>query len=267
MRERVYRSEAVILRRSDFAEADRLLVIATPAGKRRVIAKGARKTKSRLAGHIELFTHTQMMLAVGRQLDIVTQSQIVQAFPALRSDLTRLGCGYYVAELYDRLTTEAEENPPLFRLLVEALASLDRSPSPELTLRSFELHLLHLLGYRPQLHRCVVCDEILTPSADRYSPALGGVLCPRDRGADPSALPMSAATFRLLRYLQAQPLAASESLHISAATRREAADLLRATFRHLLERDLKSAEFLDSLLSSPSAIVAVQLPTTKEGGP
>lgn len=250
MRERVYRSEAVILRRSDVAEADRLLLIATPTGKRWVIAKGARKMKSRLAGHIELFTHAQMMLAVGRNLDIVTQSQIVNAFPVLRTDLTRLGCGYYVAELYDRLTTEAEENPPLFQLLVEALGSLDRSPLPELALRSFELHLLHLLGYRPQLHRCVVCDELLTPEADRYSPALGGVLCPRDRAADPAALPMSEATFRLLRYLQAQPVAASEELRISAATRREAAELLRASLRHLLERDLKSADFLDRLLSS-----------------
>jgi DNA repair protein RecO (recombination protein O) len=250
MRERVYRNEAIILRRTDFAEADRLLLIATPAGKRWVIAKGTRKMKSRLAGHIELFTYVQMMLAVGRHLDIVTQSQIVSSFPVLRSDLTRLGCGFYVAELYDRLTAEAEENPPLFRLLVETFQSLDRSPTPELTLRSFELHLLQVLGYRPQLHYCVVCNELLTPDADRYSPSLGGVLCPNHRTADPHALPLSEATFRLLRYLQAQPVAAGETLRISSATRQQAADLLRASIRHLLERDLKSAEFLNHLLSS-----------------
>ncbi len=250
MRERVYRSEAVILRRSDFAEADRLLLLATPAGKRRVIAKGARKMKSRLAGHIELFTHAQMMLAVGRNLDIVTQSHIVNPFAALRGDLMRLGCGYYVAELYDRLTAEEEENAPLFRLLVETFQTLDDSSTPELALRSFELHLLQILGYQPQLHRCVVCDDLLTPAANRYSPALGGVLCPRDQAADPSALPMSEHTFRLLRYLQTQPVAASAALRISEPTRREAADLLRASLRHLLERDLKSASFLDEMLSS-----------------
>lgn len=249
MRERVYRSEAVILRRNDVAEADRLLLIATPKGKRWVIAKGARKTKSRLAGHIELFTHVHMMLAVGRNLDIVTQSQIVHAFPTLRSELSRLGCGYYAAELYDRFTVEEDENPPLFQLLVETFMSLDRSPQPDLTLRSFELHLLHLLGYRPQLHRCVVCDDVLTPDADRYSPILGGVLCPRDRAADPAALSMSEGAFRLLRYLQTQPITVSERLRISAETRREVTDLLRASLRYLLERDLKSAEFLDRLLS------------------
>lgn len=250
MRERVYRSEAVILRRTDFAEADRLLLIATPTGKRWVIAKGARKMKSRLAGHIELFTHAQMMFAVGRNLDIVTQSQIVHAFPVLRADLTRLGCGYYVAELYDRLAAESEENPLLFQLLVTTLQALDCSANPELTLRSFELHLLHILGYRPQLHYCVVCNELLTPAADRYSPTLGGVLCPRDRTADPAALAMNEPTFRLLRYLQAQPVTVAETLRISPATRQEAATLLRASLRLLLERDLKSAGFLDHLLSS-----------------
>ena len=64
MRERVYRTEAVIIRRSDFGEADRLLTLITPMGKRRVVAKGARKTTSRLAGHIELFTHAGLLLAV-----------------------------------------------------------------------------------------------------------------------------------------------------------------------------------------------------------
>src|SRR5215470_16029827 len=95
MRERVYRIEAVIVRRSDFGEADRLLTIITPQGKRRVVAKGARKTNSRLAGHIELFTHTTLLLAVGRNLDIVTQSAILHSFDRLRGDLRRIGAAYY----------------------------------------------------------------------------------------------------------------------------------------------------------------------------
>lgn len=109
MRDRVYRTEALIVRRSDFAEADRLLLIATPQGKRRVVAKGVRKTMSRLAGHVELFTHVHLLLAVGRNLDIVTQSEIHERFPTLHTDLTRLSCAYYVAEVYDQLTEEAEE--------------------------------------------------------------------------------------------------------------------------------------------------------------
>jgi DNA repair protein RecO (recombination protein O) len=248
MRERVYRTEALVLRRSDFAEADRLLMIATPGGKRRVIAKGVRKTTSRIAGHIELFTQASLMLAVGRNLDIVTQSQVLNGFPGLHAELTGLSCAYYVAELYDRLTEEGEEHRVLFDLLVQTFAALDRTVNPDLVLRAYELRLLGTLGYRPNVQRCVVCQELLTEAAERFSPTLGGVICPRDQAADRAALPMSSAAFRLLRYLQSQPIDAIEALRLSSEVRSEVEALLRAYIRQLLERDLKSVAFLNDVL-------------------
>lgn len=245
MRERVYRTEGLILRRGDFGEADRLVTLATPAGKRRVVAKGVRKTTSKLAGHIELFTRTSLMLAVGRNLDIITQSHIVEGHSSLRRDLQRLSSAYYAAELYDRFTEEEDENRALFELIIAAFAALDQSNSPDLVLRAYELRLLHLTGYRPHLHHCAVCNELLTEETDRFSPVLGGAVCPRDSGADRAALAMSGPAFRLLRYLQTQPLAAIEGLRLSAEVRGEAERLLRAYLRHLLERDLKSVAFLE----------------------
>lgn len=248
MRERVYRTEAIVLRRSDFAEADRLLLLATPGGKRRVVAKGVRKTTSRLAGHIELFTYTSLLLAIGRNLDIVTQSQILHQHPTLRSELPRLSCAYYAAELYDKFTEEEEENRPLFQLLVQIFELLDHTQNPDLALRAFELRLLQITGYRPQLHHCAVCQEPLTEEADRFSPTLGGVVCPRDRGADRGAMVMSGSAFRLLRFLQSQPLEAVEQMRLSASVRGEVERHLRAYIRHLLERDLKSVAFLEAVM-------------------
>lgn len=247
MRDRVYRTEAIILRRSDFAEADRLMVLATPAGKRRVIAKGVRKTTSRLAGHIELFAHTSMLLAIGRNLDIVTQSLVLDGYPILRAELVRLSSAYYVAELYERFTEDEEENRPLFQLLLQTFGALNRTVNPDLVLRSYELRLLQIAGYRPHLHHCAVCQEQLSEDADRFSPALGGVLCRQDRGADRGAMAMGGAAFRLLRYLQSQPLEAAEVLRLSPAVRAEVEQLLRAYLRHLLERDLKSLAFLEDV--------------------
>jgi DNA repair protein RecO (recombination protein O) len=213
-----------------------------------VVAKGVRKTTSRIAGHIELFTHASLLLAVGRNLDIITQSQVISSFPAMRSDIGRLSCAYYVAELYDKFTEETEENRPLFQLLIETLGALDQSASPDLVLRAYELHLLQISGYRPHLHHCAVCGELLAEDADRFSPQLGGVLCPRDRGADPRGLAMSGPAFRLLRYLQSQPISAVEALRLSAGVRGEVEGLLRAYLRPLLERDLKSVAFLQDAM-------------------
>lgn len=260
MRERVYRTEAVIIRRSDFGEADRLLTLITPAGKRRVIAKGARKTTSRLAGHIELFTHTMLLLAVGRTLDIVTQSTILHSFDGMRADLERISAAYYAAELIDRLLEEEDENRPAFDLLVSTLAALDSTRNIDLVLRFYELRLLGFLGYRPQLFHCANCQEALTEDTRQFSTAAGGALCPRCAPLERTALPMSLNTFKLLRFLQSQPLEATERMTISPATRIEAEHLLRAYLRRMLERDLKSVAFLDevgqAMRAQPSASVA-----------
>lgn len=265
MRDRLYRTEALILRRRDFQEADRLLVLATPAGKRHVIARGVRKTTSRLAGHIELFTHSSMQLAIGRNLDIITQSQMLHSFSALHTDLARLGSAYYAADLYDAFTQHEEENTHLFQLMLQTFRALDATSAPDLLLRAYELRLLHMMGYRPHLHRCAICHTTLTEEANRLSPTHGGVLCPEHAAHDRLAQSMSLAAFKLLRYLQSQPFAAIERLNISAATSSEAERILRAYIRHILERDLKSITFLESLRPpDPPPGQAMRLPDLRE---
>ena len=247
MRDRVYRTEAIIIRRSDAGEADRLVTILTPLGRQRVIARGARKIHSRLAGHIELFTHTMLMLAIGRNLHIVTQSSPLDRFERLRADLERIGAAYYAAELVDRLVEEEAENKRAFSILLGTLRALNAGAAIDLTLRAYELHLLDALGYRPQLYECAACGAVLTEATNRFSPVTGGALCPDCAGVDRLALPMSLAAFKLLRYLQSQPLEISGELRISPATRAETESLLRAYLRHILERDPRSLVFLDDV--------------------
>jgi DNA repair protein RecO (recombination protein O) len=177
LRDRVYRTEAIVIRRSDAGEADRLITILTPHGRQRVVARGARKIHSRLAGHIELFTHTMLMLAIGRNLHIVTQSSPLDRFERLRTDLERIGAAYYAAELVDRLVEEDAENKRAFSILLGTLRALDAGAAIDLTLRAYELHLLDALGYRPQLYECAACGAVLTEATNRFSPVTGGALC------------------------------------------------------------------------------------------
>ncbi len=249
MRERVYRTEAVIIRRSDFSEADRLLTLITPRGKQRAVAKGARKTTSRLAGHIELFTHATLLLAVGRNLDIVTQSAILHRYDQLRTDPLRIASAYYAAELADRLIEDEDENQAVFDLLVETLEGLDSTRNIDLVLRFYELHILGYTGYRPHFYHCAACQEVLTEQASRFSPLAGGMLCPRCAAADRSAITLSLPAFKLMRFVQAQPLDAIERLAISASVRAEVEQTLRVYIRRILERDLKSVAFLEEVQS------------------
>jgi DNA repair protein RecO (recombination protein O) len=119
-RQRSLRVEAIVLRHSDWGEADRLLGLFTrELGKVRAIAKWVRKARSRKAGHLEPFTQVSLLLARGRDTLIVTQAEAVDAHLALREDLVRVGYAAYVIELLDRFTYEEGENTALYRLLAE----------------------------------------------------------------------------------------------------------------------------------------------------
>jgi DNA repair protein RecO (recombination protein O) len=157
-REHLYKSEAVVIRRSDLGEADKILTIFTPHfGKLRVVAKGVRKVSSRLAGHVELFTRSQMLLAKARNLDIVTQSETLDSYRPLHDDLDRVANAFYAAELLDALTPDELESYPIYKLMVDSFSLLCTDPDPARVLRWLELQLLGYLGYTPELTKCVEC--------------------------------------------------------------------------------------------------------------
>src|SRR5947209_5448766 len=115
---RVYRTEAIVLKGYDYGEADRVLTLYAPEhGKVRAIAKGVRRTKSRKAGHLDLFTRSSLLLATGRQFDIITQAETIETFRAVREDLWLSTCAHYVAELVDGFTAEQLPNYPVYALL------------------------------------------------------------------------------------------------------------------------------------------------------
>src|SRR5438309_11364034 len=124
-RQRLYRTPAVILKRSDLGEADRILTLFTrDHGKVRAVAKGIRRTTSRSAGHLEPFTLSDVLFAVGRDLDVVSQADTLDAHRAVREDLERTTHAYYLAELVDLLTEEHMENRGVFDALVLGLGEL-----------------------------------------------------------------------------------------------------------------------------------------------
>ncbi|MGQ9674802.1 MAG: DNA repair protein RecO [Chloroflexota bacterium] len=244
----LYRTEAIVLKRIDIGEADKVLTLYTPhLGKIRAVARGVRRPTSRLAGHVELFNHSAMMLAKGRNLDIVTQSQTIDSFMKLRDDLWRTTHAYYVAELLDQLTEEDLENYPVYELLLATLKRLDEGRNPETTVRFFEMRVLGYLGYQPELHNCVQCRRPLGPTANFFSAASGGVLCLDCGRPEPTAKPLTLAAFKMLRLLQSGDYTLAARVKVGESLRRELESLLRGSVQFILERELKSAAFLNSL--------------------
>jgi DNA repair protein RecO (recombination protein O) len=247
-RERTLRTEAIVLKRTNFGEADRLLTLYTREfGKMKAIAKGARKPQSRKTGHVELFMRSHFMLAEGRDLAIITQVEMVEAYPALRADLVRATYASYMVELLDCFTVEEDANQDIYRLLAEALYWVNASDDLRLAARAYELRLLGRTGFQPQLFSCLSCDQAVQEQDQFFSAELGGLLCPNCRHADRSARPISATAVKVLRYLQTRPWETVHTLQLKRPLHAELETIMHLYLVHILERRLKSVDFLHRL--------------------
>lgn len=233
------------MRRQDLGEADRLLTIFTPdRGKLRVVAKGVRKPRSRKAGHLEPLTRARLMLARGRELDIITQADALDLYPSLRDDLIKLGQASYAVELLDRFTVEEGASQRLYELLVDTLDRLQAGNEPAVALRFFELRMLDLVGYRPELFRCLGCGGEIRPQDQFFSLGLGGILCPACGRGQREAYPISLAALKVLRYYQRNAYSVVAAAKVRAAVHSELNTLMESYLTYLLERKLNSPAFL-----------------------
>lgn len=256
-RERTFRTEAVVLRRADFGEADRLLTLySREFGKIKAIAKGARKPQSRKTGHVELFMHSKFLLARGRDLDIVTQAEMVAGHVALREDLVRATYASYAVELLDRFTVEEDQHLAIYELLLEALNWFAGDDDVMLAARFYEMRLLALAGFRPQLFRCVNCGEAISEQDQFFSAESGGLLCPNCYEADRRARPVTAVVVKVLRYLQTRPWQTVYALRLKPSLHHELEGITHYYLTYILERNLKSVDFLHRLRREATLFVS-----------
>jgi len=245
---RTYQTEAIIIKKIKLGEADRILTLYTPyLGKIRGVAKGVRRPRSKLAGHLELLTHSLVSLARGRNLDTIIGSQTINSFLPLKSDLELTSYALYAAELVDQFTADQVENHPLFQLLLETMHRLRPAGDNELTLRYFELHLLNEVGYRPQLEQCVSCHSTLSTTTNWFSSGAGGMLCPNCCQNQFVTYPVSVKALKVLQYLQSNDYATASRLKTDSALSAELEKIIRHYLKYLLEREVKSATWLDTL--------------------
>ena len=245
---RSYRAQGLVIRHREFGEADRILTIYTlEKGKLQAIAKGVRKLKSRKAGHLEPFTQVTLQLAKGRNLEVVTQVETMRNFDNIRENLKLTAQAAYILELLDRFTYEEGENRALYNLVVETLSRLDAGISPGLVTHYYEVHLMDILGFKPQLQECVVCGAAIQPEDQYFSAKLGGVVCQNSLSGDPSAWPVSMNALRYLRFFQRSPWPQVKNRNIPEEVDHELSKLIEKYLTYLLEYSLKTPGFLDAV--------------------
>lgn len=244
--ERTFKTDAIILRRHEFREYDWLLTLLTPAeGKIRVIAKGARRWNARTMGHVELFSLARMLVGRGRDLHIVQQSEQMDAHIMLRENLSRGAYANFVVELVDHLIEQDEENPETFDLLRDTLDRLcDLDSDPALVTHFFEVELLRILGFQPQVFNCSYGGEDIKPTAQYFSVDSGGIVCPDHAMHTRGNIAISLDTVKVLRHMHRVEWADLAKLKLRPDVHSELDRVLSAYLLSILENKIRSADFL-----------------------
>ncbi|NLX35288.1 MAG: DNA repair protein RecO [Chloroflexi bacterium] len=241
---RLYRVEAIVLRQQDYGEADRILTLLTAGGKVTALARGIRRSTSHNVGQLGLYARANLLLAHGRNMETVTQVENLDQHEGLHGDLLRFSYASYLAELCDRFAQPEEESQPLYDLLAAGLRWMATRDHLWLWARYFELQLLALAGYRPELFVCVRCGRDIEPVDNHFSASEGGVVCARCGSGEARAPGISLGAQKVLRYLTIQNEEAIERLRVRPATARELEGLLWRYLEYTLERELPTTVFL-----------------------
>nr|NIW00445.1 DNA repair protein RecO [Candidatus Saccharibacteria bacterium] len=188
--------------------------------------------------------HVSLQLAKGRSWPIVTQAEAQHIYDDLKKDLETIGYASYAVELIDKFTFEEEENQSIFNLLKNTLTRLDRGDPAHIVIRYYEIRLLDLLGFRPELKECVVSGEKIKPENQYFSAALGGIVSPGSGRDLSGAVPVSVRALKYLRHFQRSSYQDASRALISPEIQKELEVLMQYYLTYLLERGLNSPAFL-----------------------
>ena len=239
----LYRDRGVVLRTHKLGEADRIITLLTrDHGVVRAVAKGVRKTSSRFGARLEPFMHVDVQLAVGRNLDIISQAVTLDAFGArIGNDYPQYTAGSAILETAAQLVDEDEESANAqYVLLISALNSLVRAEhDPGVILDSYQLRALSIAGYAPSFDACAQC-EAPGPHRSFHAPS-GGILCDNCRVPGSNA-PSALAVGLLGALLSGDWLVIDSS---DERSRREASSIVGAYLSWHLERGLRSLRHVD----------------------
>ncbi len=173
---RSYKATGVILKRMNLGESDRVVTVYTREhGKKRLIAKGARRPTARLTGSVELFYVVEFRLAQGKTFDLVTEANVVDSSPNIRQTLEKMSAAFELAELVDVTTRDDQPHQQVYDLVVEGLGLIGSVPN-QLIIPAFNLKLLALLGFKPELYQCSLCHKRLKRGNNIWCSRHGGVV-------------------------------------------------------------------------------------------
>lgn len=237
----------VVIKAVNLGEADKIITLFSKEhGKIQAIAKGARRTRSKLIAGTQLFCYGDFLLFKGRTWYYVNQVDMINSFYKLRNDLERLSCSTYIIQLTSEVVQPEQPSQEIFNLIVEALKMFVESKgSSQLLLRAVELKIMDLAGFRPVLNRCVNCGK--PGDVHCFSPASGGVVCNDCKRIDICCYSISPTTLELMKAMLRWNLTKISCIRIDVSILKEIENIMRTYIAVHIDKTFSTIRFMDSI--------------------
>jgi len=245
----IYKTSGIVIKRMNFGEADRILTVLTERfGKVKAIAKGVRKTKSRLAGSLEPYMLLDLQLHEGKTFYIVTGAIIVKEFSDLHLNLQKMSQAFYIGEISDKILQENQKINLVFEIFKDGLLEIEQSGSNFL-LRIFELRMIEAAGFKPELYQCIHCKETITLNDNFWDSIEGGIICTSCQQKFHHGKRISDDLIKIFRLIDRGEYELLKKIKLRKEIETEAESILNEYIKSILERDLKSQKFLNEISS------------------
>jgi len=246
----IFHTEAIVLRSINLSESDKLVTFMTKRyGKVKCVAKAARKIKNRFGATIEPLSHIQLIYfgKENQTLYRLNHSDIIQSFQEIRDDLQKIYTGVYFSELIDTLIPEMHHDANVFRLLKDSLITLKVVTDLDVLSRIFEMRLMCLAGYTPQLSFCAICKKSEYTKKIGFSFERRGIICePCAFQAQPE-IRFQAGTLKYLKKLKIMDIKYANRLKFPKGIKFEIEQLIHRFILSYTGRELKSYPFIKNM--------------------
>lgn len=245
-----YETEAILIAVRNWGEADRMVTfLSREYGKVSAIAYGCRRPKNRLAGGMQLFSQADLLVMPGKSLDTVKQCEVKQSFRLVREDLSFMAYAAFVTEIISEFCPERQPEPLIYDLLVHVLSTITQR-NPRLVALAAAWQLLALAGFNPEWGQCAQCGRAIDNNA-YFAPKQGGILC--SECEHDGLLTINSETTGFIENLQSLNWEKPPAFSVNGGVLVQSEKILVAYLIYLLEKPLKSLEFIRQVTSIPAS--------------
>lgn len=244
---RLLKTEAIVLKNNLIGETDKIATLFTKSyGKLQAVAKGARRSKSRFVNAIRPFIVANYVIFEGQNYYYIDQWELIEAYKNIEKDLVKFSVASYIAETINKILEENQKSERLYLFLKHSLKAVDELQiDPLIFISSYNLKLVSLLGYMPQLDNCVVCGK--RENLEYFSNSCGGAVCINCKNKCFDAKPLHGVTLKAIKYFLKGDYDKLQNIKVSGVIKEEVDKIITAYMKEHLEIEFKSKDFIDKL--------------------